>query len=184
MSPSEKEKLPEGVTLREHVYDGIEEYDQRLPNWWLWTFYGAIILSVIYWISFYQSRVMMSDEARINAAMEIIEAKRLEQVGELSDSALIEMSKNSQFVSAGKGIYEANCAVCHLGNLRGKADGGIGESLADDHWLYGDAPLDIYKIVHDGSPNKASGMQAWGAQLGPQKVAQVTAYILSHHVSN
>lgn len=181
MSPNEKENLPKGVTLREHVYDGIEEYDQRLPNWWLWTFYGAIILSVVYWISFYQSRVIRSDEERLADALEVIEAKRLEQVGELNDETLISMSKNTTFVAAGKAVYEVNCVVCHLGSLRGKEEGGIGESLADNNWLYGETPMDIYRVVHDGSPNKASGMQAWGASLGPQKVAQVTAYILSHH---
>ena len=62
-----KEELPPGVELRPHVFDGIEEYDQKLPNWWLWTFYGAIILFVVLWFGYYQMGKGMSDEERIKA---------------------------------------------------------------------------------------------------------------------
>ena len=34
------------VVLRPHEYDGIQEYDQKLPNWWLVIFYGSIALFV------------------------------------------------------------------------------------------------------------------------------------------
>ena len=33
---------------RGHTFDGIAEFDNRLPNWWLWSFYLAVIFSIGY----------------------------------------------------------------------------------------------------------------------------------------
>lgn len=39
--------------LRSHRYDGIEEFDNNLPSWWLWLFYITILISVIYVIHYH-----------------------------------------------------------------------------------------------------------------------------------
>jgi len=34
--------------LLDHEIDGIREYDNDLPRWWLYGFYFTIVMSVIY----------------------------------------------------------------------------------------------------------------------------------------
>jgi cytochrome c oxidase cbb3-type subunit 3 len=168
---------PPEPPLRPHVYDGIREYDNRLPNWWLWTFYIAIIFSVLYWFSWYDTRVMPGDEQLIDRELARIEEIRLAAVGDLSSETLWQMSRNPGFVASGRIIYQDKCQVCHGASL----EGGIGLSLVDGRWRWGNTPMSIFRVVSDGSPDRSAGMQAWIGELGTQKVSQVTAFILSHH---
>ena len=39
-----------GAETTGHEWDGIKELDTPLPRWWLWTWYGSIIASIVYWI--------------------------------------------------------------------------------------------------------------------------------------
>ncbi|MFB6357937.1 MAG: cbb3-type cytochrome c oxidase N-terminal domain-containing protein, partial [Thiohalorhabdaceae bacterium] len=34
-----------------HTWDGdLAEYNNPLPQWWVWVFYGTVVFAVIYWI--------------------------------------------------------------------------------------------------------------------------------------
>lgn len=35
-----------------HSWDGITEYDNPMPRWWLWTFYATIVWGVLYTIAY------------------------------------------------------------------------------------------------------------------------------------
>lgn len=39
-----------GVETTGHAWDGIEEYNNPLPRWWVWTFYLTAIFTVVYWL--------------------------------------------------------------------------------------------------------------------------------------
>ncbi len=195
------EELPPGVELRPHVYDGIQEYDQRLPNWWLWTLYIFIICYGVFWLVYYQIGMLRSDEERLGMQMRAIAMKQAEELekllAELDSEALWLMSRNSEFVSRGRNTYTQQCASCHAADLSSR-DGDMqlpGVPLIDHEWIYGglagagpdDAvrpdPMGVFDLIHDGSPDPTTGMQAWGPVLGPRGVAEVTAYVLSYHES-
>jgi cytochrome c oxidase cbb3-type subunit 3 len=175
-----KHENPQDDKLRPHVYDGIQEYDNRLPNWWLWTFYAAVILSVMYWFSWYNADVMKTDAEIVDAEMAKVEEARLAAMGEITNETLWQMSRNPGFVNAGAGIFKDKCVACHGADLKA-GQGLAGVDLVDDEWKWGNQPVSVYSVVTNGSPDKKAGMQAWVSELGPKKVSQVVAYVLSYH---
>jgi cytochrome c oxidase cbb3-type subunit 3 len=172
-----------GPELRPHEFDGIQEYDQRLPNWWLGTLYITIAFFVLYWLAYYQLKWIETDDERLNKAITSIEATRLKQLADIDDAKLWEMSRDAAVVEKGKVTFMTTCLACHGPDLMGKKSNPAipGLPLADQEWKYGHAPTDVLKLVRKGSPDVTKGMPPWEPVLGVSRVVEVTAYILSHH---
>jgi cytochrome c oxidase cbb3-type subunit 3 len=182
------------IILREHEYDGIQEYDQKLPNWWLFTFYGAIVWFVIHWGVYYYTDFFSSPQERVKqeiVAVQQAKAAELEKtLATLDDSTLVhEWATKPEVVSAGEVTYLTNCTACHGADLSATITAGgnkvplPGLPLNDPQWKFGAKPMDLFKLINVGSPPESSGhngakMQAWGQTLGPKKVAEVTAYLI------
>lgn len=164
--------------LRPHEYDGIQEFDHKLPNWWLWTFYGSVIFTFLYWFLWYDAGVFDSNEEVVDQTVARMETARLAALGDLNDEVLWKMAQNDSFVAAGKALFqgEGTCATCHGMNL----EGGIGLNLVDQEWKWGNRPMSIYEVLSSGSPDATAGMVSF-RHLGPEKLKQLVAFILSHH---
>lgn len=167
--------------LRPHSYDGIQEYDKRLPNWWLLTLYGAIAFSVVYWFVVYESSVVLPDGERITLEMNRIEAEKLGKLVDISDDSLWQRFRNPRIAAAGAVTYKSTCASCHGAGLRGRDEDSklIGVNLADNGWIHGGQPTQVFGTVKNGVTGP--GMPAWGPLLGDTRIAEVVAYVLSHH---
>lgn len=174
--PEDPNEAPFDVEdLRPHVYDGIYEYDKRLPNWWLFTLYGAILFSVGYWAYFHWTEHMRPGWARVQSQMEAIKLAALAGGGEPTNRQLWDFSRDPKIVEAGHATYTANCMACHGADLKG----GIGQDLTDAQWIHGGEPAQIYALIRDGVADK--GMPTWGPVLGPKRIAEVAAFIISQN---
>lgn len=183
------------IALRSHEFDGIQEYDQTLPNWWLFIFYASIAAFVGGWFLYYNLGVSKTDAEVIDAKLAQIaqtKAKALEDMlSQLNDDSLVnQWAADSAAVEAGRQIFQANCIACHGENLTASIDVGGGQSvnlpglsLKDHEWKYGSKPMDVFKIINDGTPADSEGhngarMAAWGQTLPPIQIAQLTAFII------
>jgi cytochrome c oxidase cbb3-type subunit III len=71
-----------------------------------------------------------------------------------------------------------NCAGCH----GGAGGGGIGPPLADDDWIYGGEPANIFLTIVQGRPN---GMPSYGGQIPDDQVWKIVTFVrsLSEHAA-
>ena len=165
-------ELPNQDHLLDHSYDGIQEYDNPLPTWWLAIFWATIIFAPLYVLYFHFGGGMLANE-RYDEEMVAFYDKQAEQLlalGEISEGTLVDLMADESMMNAGRKVFHAKCATCH--GMFG--EGGIGPNLTDEYWIHGRQLLDIYKTVTEGVPSK--GMLAWERQLRPAQLMAVSAY--------
>ncbi len=70
-----------------------------------------------------------------------------------------------------------NCSGCH----GGRAGGGMGPSLRDVDWLYGNRDAQLFSSIVEG---RAHGMPSWQTRLTADQVWKLVAYIKSLRTPN
>lgn len=176
------------IVLREHVFDGIEEYDQQLPRWWLVTLWGAIIFFFIYYISYYTLGWLPVSMEQMNAREKEIEQQRIAAVervvsGLNNDALVNKFASDPDVLKKGKAIYKQHCVACHAADMQSNG-GATARSLVDGVWHYGSEPMDVLNLILNGTPKESEGykmmrMEVWKDKIGAEKCAQVTAFIIN-----
>jgi cytochrome c oxidase cbb3-type subunit 3 len=156
-----------------HAVDGIEEFDNPLPSWWVWIFWATIVFSVGYWV-YYQHGPGPSLTAEYEAEMRLAAQRAPAPAstgGGMSDEAITALARDAAAMAKARETFAAKCAVCHAPQGQGL----IGPNLTDEYWLHGDRPTALVKTITDGVPDK--GMIPWKDQLSAQEIAALAAYI-------
>lgn len=184
-----------GVETTGHSWDGIEELNNPLPRWWLWTLYATIVWAIGYTIA-YPAWPMISGattgvlgwSTRGNVAEEIKlhEAKNDGLVADLLATELAGLAPEDDLhryaVSRGGAVFRAQCSQCHGSGAAG-AKGY--PNLLDDDWLWGGDVDNIALTVAHGIRNETDGdaryseMPAFGEILEDEEIGDVVEYVVS-----
>ena len=81
------------------------------------------------------------------------------------------------FVEGRQLFVRFNCSGCH----GGRAGGGMGPSLRDIDWIYGNADGQIFDSIDRG---RANGMPAWGRRLSQDQIWRLVSYLKTLRTSN
>ena len=180
-----------------HSWDGIEEYDNPLPRWWLWTFYATIIWALGYVVAYpaiplvnRATEGLLGRTTRNEVAAEIqrfdeanapIQARltSVELAAIRDDPELMNYAGN-----AGASVFRTYCAQCHGSGAAGNPGY---PNLLDNDWLWGGTIEDIHlTLLHgirspDDPDTRYSEMPKFGLDglLDDTQIAQVTQYVLS-----
>ncbi|RRV05666.1 cytochrome-c oxidase, cbb3-type subunit III [Pseudomonas sp. v388] len=167
-----------------HSFDGIEEYDNPLPQWWFMLFAGTLVFAVGYlvlypglgnwkgllpgyeegWTGAHEwEKEMAKANARFGPIFARFAAMPVEQV-----------AQDPQALKMGARLFASNCSVCHGSD----AKGGYGfPNLTDTNWRWGGHADTIKATLMTG---RVAAMPAWGAVIGEAGVKNVAAYVRYH----
>lgn len=197
------EKNKPTVQTTGHAWDGdLQEFNNPLPTWWLWTFYATVIFAIIYWVLYpawpvgdSYTKGMMNDityttsdgktktthwNTRALLLKDMQEAresqeKYLKDINALTFEQIRSSEEKSAFAnSMAKVLFADNCAACHQSG----GDGVIGfyPNLLDDAWLWGGSFSEIQESIANG---RNGSMPGFKASLSATQISDVSEYVLS-----
>ncbi|GAA6181440.1 cytochrome-c oxidase, cbb3-type subunit III [Shimia sp. NS0008-38b] len=192
---SKMKKYDDDPNTTGHEWDGIEEFDNPMPRWWLWVFYATIVWAIGYsiaypaWpgISSATAGVLgWSTRANVAADIQAAEDKLAPINAKLEAAELTSIATDAELgpyaVSAGDAVFKTWCAQCHGSG----AAGAVGyPNLLDNAWLWGGDVENIYLTIKHGIRNEEdddarySEMPAFGDLLEKEEIDQVVNFVMS-----
>jgi len=169
--------------IKGHKYDGIQEYDNPMPGWWLWLFWGTIIFSVVYVLGVHAFDFIDTYEDDLSESLADLNEIRhayaeANPTLQIDEAALAEVVGNPDMVAAGAEHYAAQCAACH----GDQGQGLIGPNLTDAYWIHGATNMDLYTVISEGVVTQ--GMPPWEGVYSAEERAELVAFVKSLEGTN
>jgi cytochrome c oxidase cbb3-type subunit 3 len=182
-----------------HQWDGIEEYNNPLPRWWVWVFYATIVWGIGYTIAYpawplikEATPGLLGASTRADVAAEIaaVDAANAAIKEKLIAADLNGIQADPELAAyaerAGAAVFRTNCTTCHGSGAAGFEGKGY-PNLLDDDWLWGGTMEDIHLTVTHGIRNttdpdaRYSEMPKFGVDeiLDETQIAQVSEQVLA-----
>jgi cytochrome c oxidase cbb3-type subunit 3 len=182
-----------------HQWDGIEEYNNPLPRWWVWVFYATIVWGIGYTIAYpawplitQATPGLLGASTRADVAVEIaaVDAANAAIKEKLIAADLTAIGADPELAGyaerAGAAVFRTNCTTCHGSGAAGFEGKGY-PNLLDDDWLWGGTMEDIHLTITHGIRNttdpdaRYSEMPKFGVDgiLDETQIAQVTEHVLA-----
>lgn len=192
---NKSKKFEDDPNTTGHVWDGIEEFDNPMPRWWLYTLYVCIIWAIGYTIAYPAwpgikgaTTGVLGWSTRANVAEDIkVASEKLAPINAKLEAAELtaipaDEELNGYAVSAGDAVFKTWCAQCHGSGAAG-AKGY--PNLLDNDWLWGGDIENIYLTVKHGIRNEEdddarySEMPAFGELLEKEEIEQVVNFVMT-----
>ena len=162
-----------------HVYDGLEEFNNPMPRWWMWLFYITIVFAVIYLVLYpgfgsFAGKLGWRSTGQYQEEIKLVEAEVGPMFEKYKATDLKALAADSKANAMGERLFLTYCAQCHGSDARGNK--GF-PNLADHDWLYGGEPETIKLSILNGRHGQ---MPPMGAAVGSEKdIESVAHYVLS-----
>lgn len=161
-----------------HVWDGLEEFNNPLPRWWLWLFYGTIIFGLIYYALYpglgnFKGLLNWSETGQYEEEVAKADALYGPIFEKYAATDIATLAKDPEALEVGNRLFLNYCSQCH-GSDAGGASGF--PSLADNDWLWGGSPEQIEQSISQGRTGVMPGHLPIIGEDGVKNVAQ---YVLS-----
>ncbi len=168
--------------LRAHGFDGIHEYDNDLPRWWLILFYATIVFAPLYtwWYHFGPAEQTFPALERQMAELADWKAAAVAAAPPAADrlSTILALTADTSALAKGKAVYDSKCLACH----GPQAQGLVGPNLTDNHWIHGGTISNTLKTIEEGVLDK--GMLAWKGIMPADEINAVAAFIYTLRGTN
>ena len=171
-----------------HEADGIREFNNALPRWWLYGFYFTIAFALVYFTNYHLLSKPLFGQSNLVAEyrQEMDEAARQAKNRPVGGMVAVAALTDHESLEEGKEIFEGpdnTCYACHRPDLGGL----VGPNLTDEYWLHGCTATDLVRSIRTGFPQKGMLPFGTGKALSDEQVLQVVSYVLSKkgsHPSN